>query len=179
MFNRTALVIAIGLLTAAGQAKAQSSVSPVAGFDARAQKHRGGVFFTSEDIKKRSPARLSDLFRGQSGITLSTDEAGKVILTSSRGGRTELAGASSPSGVVAAAPPGQMPAVNSVHCVVQVGMDGQMMDGSFSIDDVPASSVHGIELYTGSARVPVEFGAGNNSGCGVVMVWTKTGTDKP
>ena len=62
---------------------------------------------------------------------------------------------------------------------MRVGMDGQLMDASFSIDDIPTSSVHGVEVYTGSARVPVEFGAGNNTGCGVVMVWSKTGTDKP
>ena len=33
--------------------------------------------------------------------------------------------------------------------------------------------------YTGSAHVPAQFGAANDVGCGVVMVWSKTGADRP
>jgi len=184
MVNRTAIVIGTVLFAGVATRAAAQGGSAVASFDARAEKHRGGVYFTGDDIRKRSPARLSDLFRGQSGITLSTNDAGKVILTSSRGARTTLDGASMRSGVAGSAPaqpsePMALPPVTGVRCPVAIGMDGQMMDASFSIDDVPVSGVHGVELYTGSARVPVEFGAGNNTGCGVVMVWSKTGSDKP
>ena len=185
MLNRTAVVIATVLVAGvARQSASQSSISPVAGFDARAEKHRGGTFFTMEDIKKRSPARMSDLFRGLSGISLTTSDGGKVILTSSRGARTTFDGASASSGVAATTPaqggqPMTTPPISGARCPVRVGMDGQLMDASFSIDDIPTSSVHGVEVYTGSARVPVEFGAGNNTGCGVVMVWSKTGNDKP
>jgi hypothetical protein len=184
MFNRTAFIIATAVLSGvATSSSAQSSASPVASFDARAAKHRGGVYFTLDDIQKRSPARLSDLFRSLSGITLSTNDAGKIVLTSSRGGRTSLTGAATTSGITGAAPQAggapPPPTMSGGRCAVLVGMDGQMMDASFSVDDIPVTSVHGIEVYTGSARVPVEFGAANDSGCGVVMVWSKTGTDKP
>jgi hypothetical protein len=184
MVNRTALLVGSLLLAGpAARSAAQSSASAVAGFDARAEKHRGGVYFTGDDIRKRSPARLSDLFRGLSGITLATSD-GKVVLTSSRGARTTLDGTSMRSGVAASTSPQPsepmtLPPVSGVRCPVAIGLDGQMMDPSFSIDDLPVSAVHGVEMYTGSARVPVEFGAGNNTGCGVVMVWSKTGSDKP
>ena len=191
MMSRTTMAAAAGLLLGiGGSALAQeTSASPVAGFDARAAKHRGGVFFTLEDIRKRSPARLSDLFRGVSGITLSNNDAGKVVLASSRGGRTALMGsptsgmagmsATAASGPPAPASASPTPTATAQYCAVLIGMDGQMMDPQFSIDDVPVTSVHGIEVYTGSARVPAEFGAGSATGCGVVMVWSKTGADKP
>ncbi len=181
MMTRTTFAAAAGLLLSLGvTGLAQVTTSGAGAFDARAAKHRGGVFFTAEDIQKRSPARVSDLFRNLSGITLSTSDGGKVILTSSRGPRAGLV-ASTTSGVAGmttpASPsePSMSPTVTGQHCPVLVGMDGQMMDPAFSVDDVPVSSVHGIEVYTGSARVPVEFGAANNSGCGVVMIWSKTG----
>lgn len=184
MFNRSALAIASVVLTGiAAPALAQSSAAPTAAFDARAAKHRGGVYFTQDDIQKRSPGRLSDLFRGLSGVTLSTNDAGKVVLTSSRGGRTALTGSATTSGITGMAPqpggPPPAPTVSGGRCQILVGMDGQMMDAGFSLDDIPVTNVHGIEVYTGSARVPVEFGAANDSGCGVVMVWAKTGADKP
>lgn len=190
MMNRTTIAAVAGLLlSVGGSAFAQETkATPVAGFDARASKHRGGVFFTVDDIRKRSPARLSDLFRGMSGITLSNNDAGKVVLASSRGGRTALMGSPTSGmtgmapGVASGAPVptgSAPPAATAQFCPVLVGMDGQMMDPQFSVDDVPVSSVHGIEVYTGSARVPVEFGAGNNTGCGVAMIWSKTGADKP
>jgi hypothetical protein len=189
MMSRMTIAGVAGLLLSLGGAAfAQATqASPAAGFDARAAKHRGGVFLTREDIRKRSPARLSDLFRGMSGVTLSNNDAGKVILASSRGGRAGLV-TSPTSGVTGMAkgvgsgaplPSTSPPVASTQFCPILVGLDGQMMDSQFSVDDVPVSSVHGIEVYTGSARVPVEFGAGNAAGCGVVMLWSKTGADKP
>jgi len=191
MMNRTTLAAAGLLVSMAGSAFAQEVTSPVSAFDARAAKHRNGVFFTLEDIHKRSPARVSDLFRGLSGIALSNNDGGKVILVSSRGGRTGMissptsgmTGTSTATAAIATggppASPNPTPGVSAQQCSLLVGVDGQMMDPQFSVDDVAVSSVHGIEVYTGSARIPVEFGAGNNAGCGVVMIWSKTGADKP
>ena len=48
-----------------------------------------------------------------------------------------------------------LPPLTGVRCPLAIGLDGQMMDASFSIDDMAVSGVHGIEMYTGSARVPV------------------------
>lgn len=182
MTVRTSLVTAAGILMAvSGRAQAQGA-STNASFDTRAEKHRGGVFFTAADLEKRSPARLSDLFRNMSGLTLSTSD-GKVVITSSRGARAGMV-ASTTSGIAGASPTSGsaqtvQPTVTGSRCVVAIGLDGQMMDASFSIDDVAVASVHGVEAYTGSARVPVEFGGGNNSGCGVIMIWSKSGSDKP
>lgn len=183
MMIRTSFVVGAGMIIAFSGVTTAQGASMSAGFDARADKHRSGVFITADELQKRSPARLSDLFRNMSGLTLSTSDGGKLIVTSSRGSRAGVVAGT--AGIATAGtmptPPGQsaQPTVAGSRCLVAVGMDGQIMDASFSVDDVPVTSVHGIEVYTGSAHAPVEFGAGNNSGCGVIMIWTKTGADKP
>ena len=39
---------------------------------------------------------------------------------------------------------------------------------------VPVRDIEAIEVYTGPAEVPGEY-AGRNAGCGVVVIWTKSG----
>lgn len=50
------------------------------------------------------------------------------------------------------------------------------------VDDVfgpntPIRDIEGIEVYTGPSDVPGEF-AGRNSGCGVVVIWTRSGPSR-
>lgn len=47
------------------------------------------------------------------------------------------------------------------------------MPTPFSLDQLPApNDLEGIELYTGPASAPPQFG-GNERRCGVMLVWTK------
>jgi hypothetical protein len=39
---------------------------------------------------------------------------------------------------------------------------------------VPIRDIEAIEVYLGPSDVPGEF-AGSNSGCGVVVIWTRSG----
>ena len=39
---------------------------------------------------------------------------------------------------------------------------------------VPVRDIEGIEVYTGPADVPGEY-AGRNAGCGVIVIWTRSG----
>ena len=42
----------------------------------------------------------------------------------------------------------------------------------------PIRDVQGIEVYTGPSDVPGEY-AGRNAGCGVIVIWTKSGPPPP
>jgi hypothetical protein len=62
------------------------------------------------------------------------------------------------------------------RCTLRVGLDGHMMDDAFSVDDVPLTTIHGIEVYLGASTTPIEFSAPNRgTPCGVIMIWTRTG----
>jgi hypothetical protein len=40
--------------------------------------------------------------------------------------------------------------------------------------NVPIRDIEGVEVYTGAADVPGEY-AGRNAGCGVIVIWTRSG----
>jgi hypothetical protein len=161
-------------------------------FDRRVARHSGGVFITEADIERRRPVHTSDLFRGLLGISV-RDSDGVQQLVSNRGIRNNITTSSAATNVgrpvttlppARGAPPATSstsddgtrgPAVDGRKCVLRIGVDGQLMDQSFSIDEIPADAVRGIEAYLGPATIPVEFSTvGPDAPCGVVMVWTRT-----
>jgi hypothetical protein len=164
-------------------------------FDRRAAMRSGGVFITEADIEKRQPVRTSDLFHGLLGVSV-RDSDGVQQLVSNRGIRSNLTPSSTPKTAgrpVTTLPPARGtappsapssgtddaprgPSVDGRKCVLRIGVDGQLMDRSFSIDAIPVSAVRGIEAYLGPATIPVEFSSpGPDAPCGIVMVWTRTG----
>ena len=164
-------------------------------FDRRVARHSGGVFITEADIEKRRPVRTSDLFRGLLGISV-RDTDGVQQLVSNRGVRSNITTSSAPTNVgrpvttlppARGAPPPSSPSsstddgsrgpiVDGRKCVLRIGVDGQLMDQSFSIDEIPVDAVRGIEAYLGPATIPVEFSTmGPDAPCGVVMVWMRYG----
>jgi hypothetical protein len=165
-----------------------------AGFDARAAHHAGGVFITSADIERRSAVRTSDLFRGVSGVTV-IDSGGVPIVVSSRGVQSMFtasptvstaspSSAGSSGGGASTGRGGSAPgstgstggSVNVQRCTLRVGLDGRLMDPSFAVDEVPVTTIHGIEVYPGASTVPIEFNVpGPGTPCGVIMIWTRTG----
>jgi hypothetical protein len=47
---------------------------------------------------------------------------------------------------------------------------------NYSLNDIPANEIYGIEIYSGPATIPAEFrGALPNGVCGLVMIWTRSG----
>src|SRR5262249_21363934 len=132
-------------------------------FDRRAAKHVGGVFITEADIAKRQPVRTSDLFKSMLGVSV-RDSSGVLQLVPNRGRRSQLSGAATTPGTggrgvanVKGAPPvgrgappqftfddsSHGPTVDGRKCVLRVGLDGQLMDPSFSVDEVPVNSIRG------------------------------------
>jgi hypothetical protein len=163
-------------------------------FDRRVAKHMGGVFITEADIAKRQPVRASDLFSTMLGVSV-RDSGGVPQLVSNRGLRASLSGTATTPGTagrgtanVRGAPPAgrgapsqfpfsdsaKGPTVDGRKCVLRVGLDGQLMDPSFSVDEIPVSSIRGIEAYVGAATIPIEFSSVQaDAPCGVVMIWTR------
>ena len=60
-------------------------------------------------------------------------------------------------------------------CAPEYIIDGQV-DNDFG-PSTPIRDVIAIEVYTGPSDVPGEF-AGRNSGCGIVVLWTRSGPDR-
>jgi hypothetical protein len=59
-----------------------------------------------------------------------------------------------------------------MNCPPDYVIDGQF-DNGFG-PSTPIRDIVALEVYTGPADVPGEF-AGRTAGCGVVVVWTRSG----
>lgn len=124
------------------------------------RRERGmGMFLTRDEIDRKRPLRITDLFQGLQGVTLTRTSRGR-FLTFERGNR----------------------------CVAAVFVNGspfQMTDSG--IDEIHPDDIEAIEIYSPS-RVPVEFNrtamppltaathqAFGSPNCGVVALWTRGG----
>jgi hypothetical protein len=109
----------------------------------------GGRFFTHEDIERRNPLRVADMLRPLPGVSVQGDQ---VVFNRSRGMRAFM---------------GQGP------CPANIWVDGlPLPQGMGSIDEIDPMRVAGIEVYSGAAQIPVQYG-GANSACGVVLIWLR------
>jgi hypothetical protein len=125
----------------------------MAEFDHRRETERG-QFLTEEDISKRNSVSATELLR----TFLSVD----VKMYPGGGGQMQYFAMSRRVG----------PAV----CPMQVYVDGVAMPSPFSLDLLPSPrNLAGIELYSGPATTPPQFG-GANRRCGVILVWTRDGS---
>jgi TonB family protein len=111
------------------------------------RRDRGmGTFFTYEDIARRNPMRLSDLFRTVPGLRVSQNRMGENVVTM-RGNR----------------------------CTPLIWLDGTPAStGYLNPDYFEPLSFEGIEIYTGPASVPPQLmGVRGLGSCGVIALWTK------
>ena len=121
----------------------------LAGFERRRKTGRG--FYLDEDqIRRSTAANLQDLTHGMRGIDLQCG-----------GG---------PGGCrihMLRAPMG---------CDPEYVIDDQV-DNTFG-PRTPIRDIVALEVYTGPADAPGEF-AGRNAGCGVIVIWTRSGPVRP
>jgi hypothetical protein len=81
---------------------------------------------------------------------------------------------------------------NRVRSAVRVGvgspcihaqwyLDGVMLPPASKYDDLPPpSAIAGIEYYSGPTTIPVQYKSISSAGfCGVVLMWTKDGSERP
>ena len=59
-----------------------------------------------------------------------------------------------------------------MRCLPEYIVDDNV-DNTFG-PTVPVRDIEGLEVYTGAADVPGEY-AGRNAGCGVIVIWTRSG----
>ncbi|HEX8242275.1 MAG TPA: TonB-dependent receptor plug domain-containing protein [Longimicrobium sp.] len=124
-------------------------------------EHGRGSFVTREQIDRRKPRRLTDLFREIPGVR---------VANTPRGDRLVMTGAT--------------PAMYRVDprwepgdCPVQYYLDGVSYQPDYAgvPNDVRPDEVEGIEVYRRLSEVPVEFRR-PGAECGVVVIWLKERT---
>jgi TonB-dependent Receptor Plug Domain len=133
---------------------------PLQRFYQRLDRGRGS-FVTREQIERRKPRRLTDLFREIPGVR---------VANTSRGDRLVMTGATPAMYRVD-------PRWEAGDCPVQYYLDGVSYQPDFAgvPNDVRPDEVEGIEVYRRLSEVPVEYRR-RGAECGVVLIWLKERT---
>lgn len=128
-----------------------------------------GQYIQREEIERRRPSRLTDLMQGRSGLSVVQVETFKYDI--------RLVG----------------PVRVGRDCQPAIWLDGSLVRdaGEPRVDVNPRTKrkiyvqqqlsevvspdeIEAIELYTGPAGMPMQYG-GSNASCGVVLIWTRRG----
>ena len=119
------------------------------------KKSGGGYYMTGEDVMKRAPNQLTDVFRSVPGLRVSPAGNGMdYVIESSR---------------------------NVTGGCVRYWVDGAVFEAVFPGDVdrlVPPNEIAAIEVYNGIS-VPAQFQQAGNSSCTAIVIWTKTRVDTP
>jgi hypothetical protein len=133
----------------------------IRGFEERRAVEAGGTYLSREDLAARETSQMSDILRSVRGIRIQRRPDGSNVIVSSRGTFSR-----------------------SVRvCPYQIILDGQRIfalgsggpEGASvppSIDDFVAAHLEGIEIYSGPATTPPQFG-GLGAACGTIILWTR------
>jgi len=125
-------------------------------FEAR-RKLGIGEFMTEEEIAQRNSVFPTELFRKFLSVNVSpsrTTSMTQYFALSRREGGNPSLGA----------------------CPMQVYLDQVPLPNPFNLDLLPSpKELAGIEVYAGAATIPPQFN-GYDRGCGVILVWTKSGS---
>lgn len=116
------------------------------------RKSRGsGIYFTREEILEQGHSRLSEVFRGLSGVRI---RDGRV--TMSRAPKSLLSGGRS--------------------CPLQYFVDGQAVSLPMGVDTYLPGDVAAVEIYRGPAEVPMAFNQ-RRAACGAIVLWLRSRRD--
>lgn len=115
-----------------------------------------GQFMTQDEINQRNSVYATELFRKFPSVNVSPSLTSALPIyyaLSRREGGDPNVGA----------------------CPMQLFLDGVKLPTPFNLDLLPSPrELAGIEVYAGSSTTPPQY-AGFNTGCGVILVWTKDG----
>ena len=115
----------------------------------------GSAFFTAEDIERRNPLRITHMIADAPGIRLANCNmwGHGCKLNIFLDGNLAIRGSKERWSLTSGG--------------------GTDMNPRESINDlVLPTEIAGIEVYTGGAGLPAEFG-GHDARCGAVVIWTK------
>jgi hypothetical protein len=130
-------------------------------FDFEKRRQQGlGQFITQEEIERRGSIQTSDFLRYMRGVEVSVN-------TTQAFGGTQVYSRREGGGFDANQ--------QQNYCPMQVLLDGIILPRYFNLDLLPPpKQIAGIEVYSGAATIPPQFG-GVDRRCGVVAVWTRDG----
>jgi hypothetical protein len=115
-----------------------------------------GQFMTQDEINQRNTVYATELFRKFPSVNVSPSLTSALPIyyaLSRREGGDPNVGA----------------------CPMQLFVDGVKLPTPFNLDLLPSpKELAGIEVYAGSSTTPPQY-AGYNTGCGVILIWTKDG----
>jgi hypothetical protein len=135
-------------------------------FESR-RKASQGQFLSEEEIAKIPSVTGTDLMRRFTSINVSPNT------TRSYGGMPEQYALSRREGGTLT---GATSGGGGGYCAMTVFVDDIRMPTPFNLDLLPSPrNLAGIEVYRGSATIPPKW-AGFDSGCGIILVWTKDGS---
>ncbi len=125
--------------------EAKASLGPRFANFERRRATGAGQYLTSDDIDRSQFSSLQDVARSLRGVTV---ECGGGLGCHIRMSRAPM------------------------RCSPEYVVDDNV-DNIFG-PTVPVRDIQALEVYTGPADVPGEY-AGRNAGCGVIVIWTKSG----
>jgi hypothetical protein len=116
-----------------------------------------GDFITRETLETRRPVRISQMIGDLPGARLIQVAPGRYAPIFRHQARF-------------------MDGRNLSPCPPALYVDGMLiLDGASSLDEfVLPHEVEAVEVYKSAASVPARFG-GSTAGCGVIVIWTRTG----
>lgn len=122
------------------------------GFNQR-KRSAGGTFITGDDVMKRAPNLLSDVFRGVPGIRVEP-VGNEYQIVSAR---------------------------NVMGGCVKYFVDGAPWEAMFpgDVDRLyPPQEIAGIEVYPSGSSVPAQFQQAGQSSCSAIVIWSRTRTER-
>jgi outer membrane receptor for ferrienterochelin and colicin len=122
------------------------------GFNQR-KRTSGGTFITGEDVLKRAPNLLSDVFRGVPGIRVEP-VGNEYQIVSAR---------------------------NVMGGCVKYFVDGAPWEAMYpgDVDRLyPPQEIAGIEVYPSGSTVPAQFQQAGMSECSAIVIWSRTRTER-
>lgn len=117
----------------------------LAGYYQRLERRSAGYFISRDQIDKKSYRNLSQLLRTVPGINAFPLKGG--------GGAVRI---------------------RERQCRPMVFIDGVPMPAAeVDLDAFPVSTLHGIEVYSGSTAAPQDFATSGSTNCGTIVLWSR------
>lgn len=116
-----------------------------------------GAFMAADRIAQLSPMRTAELFRRMRGFAVGLDRRGYVVVYSLRG----------PSSMA-------LPCDGPLVFLDGILMPARSGPREDMLTFINPEALAGIEAYASPSAIPAEYNV-TGSGCGVLLLWTKTG----
>jgi hypothetical protein len=139
-----------------------------------------GHFITREEIEKREGAQISSFLEQIPGMRITRGHNNQAWPLFSRVTSMRCTGCYVPE-------MWELQQGMRMECYALVYLDGHLMNRPtmqrykgeayraaqpFNVNSLPTTSIESIEYYAGPSQTPMEF-SGSDTGCGVLVIWTK------